>query len=174
MRSGDCSGGSDRLRTIAPRGNKLSVGGRHSLTIVNRAYFFMHLPTQHRLPMLGCAKPEREPGGVSSRISAVTGLLPPCFCTRESNRQYMWKPARCQRTTVSGETITSTVFHENQKRGRTSQNSWLVPVSLGRSLEHYELLTEGEIFKQQALARAKQPNKGAHPKLQKAEHGSNC
>ncbi|HKN36139.1 MAG TPA: hypothetical protein VJX16_23100 [Terriglobales bacterium] len=86
----------------------------------------------------------------------------------------MWKPARCQRTTVSGETITSTVFHENQKRGRTSQNSWLVPVSLGRSLEHYELLTEGEIFKQQALARAKQPNKGAHPKLQKAEHGSNC
>lgn len=41
------------------------------------------------------------------------------------------------------------------------------------SLEHGQLLTQSEIFNQQALTGAKQPKKSTNPKQQTPEHGSN-
>jgi len=39
------------------------------------------------------------------------------------------------------------------------------------ALEHYKLLTQGEILKHQSLAGAKQAKNDANPKPQMAEHG---
>jgi len=39
---------------------------------------------------------------INSRTSFGAGLLPTCFRTLEMSRQYIRKPVRCQRTTVSG------------------------------------------------------------------------
>jgi hypothetical protein len=41
------------------------------------------------------------------------------------------------------------------------------------SLEHCQLLTQSQIFNQQNLARVKQPNEDASPKLQRTEHALN-
>jgi hypothetical protein len=69
---------------------------------------------------------------ISSRISLVTGLLPTGLRTRERNRQYRWKPARCQRTTVSGDTTMSAVLHRDQERRRSTQKILSAVASLGR------------------------------------------
>src|SRR5664280_2174133 len=46
--------------------------------------------------------------------------------------QYSLNPDRCQRTTVSGRTITSAFFHWDQNRRATTQKSLSMAPSLGR------------------------------------------
>lgn len=63
----------------------------------------------------------------------LTGLLPTGLRTREMNRHHNLKPARCQRTTVSGETTMSAVFQEGQRRRSKSQKTFSTMLSLGRA-----------------------------------------
>jgi hypothetical protein len=59
---------------------------------------------------------------ISSRRSLLVGFLPTTACLREIHFQYSSNPARCQRTTVSGCTITSAPFHPGQSwRNRTQK-----------------------------------------------------
>src|SRR5215475_8185848 len=86
---------------------------------------------------------------INSRISLVTGLLPTDLRTREMSRQYRPKPARCQRTTVSGDTIIRVFFHKDQKRHKITQNDLSATPSLGAGIlpsEHGELLAKREIL----------------------------
>ena len=86
---------------------------------------------------------------ISSRISLVTGLLPIGLRARDMSRQYSWKPQRCQRTTVSGDTRIR-VFsprrpetaqgHPEQPVGNTKSGAGILP------FEHGELLAKREIL----------------------------
>lgn len=60
---------------------------------------------------------------ISSRTSLLTGFSADRLPTRETNPQYNWKTARCQRTTVSGDTRMSAVFREGQRRRKTTLKS---------------------------------------------------
>jgi len=51
---------------------------------------------------------------INSLASFETLLLPACFLTLEMKLQYRRKPARCQRTTVSGVTTIRPFFQEDQ------------------------------------------------------------
>ena len=69
---------------------------------------------------------------IRSRTSWDIGLLPMGFLTLEISIQYQRKPARCQRTTVSGVTTKSGCFQPNQQRRTISQKSLPSNSSLGR------------------------------------------
>jgi hypothetical protein len=51
---------------------------------------------------------------INSRTTFDVGLLPTCFRTLEICRQYIRKPDRCQRTTVSGVTRMRESFQADQ------------------------------------------------------------
>jgi hypothetical protein len=65
----------------------------------------------------------------------------------------------------------SAVFHEDQDPEQLVGGC--KPRATTSSLEHGHLLTQGEIFNQQALTRAKQPKESTNPKQQTPEHGPN-
>jgi len=67
---------------------------------------------------------------ISARVSALTFGLPPDG--RDFHFQNRRKPARCQRTTVSGFTITSTSDHRGQTCFTAVQNKRSKPCSAGR------------------------------------------
>jgi hypothetical protein len=58
-----------------------------------------------------------------SRSSLLTHLLPARVRCREIHFQYSLKPARCQRTTVSGCTRISARCHLDQRRDKVVQNN---------------------------------------------------
>jgi hypothetical protein len=60
---------------------------------------------------------------IHSRTSFRVRLLPTCVRPPEINLQYIRKPFRCQRTTVSGVTTMRACFHPDRKRRTTTQNS---------------------------------------------------
>ena len=67
------------------------------------------------------------------------------------------KPARCQRTTVSGLTSTRDCFQAPQKRRANTQKILsTAPIRGMLALQHGQLLPEGEIFQEQASMRCKQ------------------
>ena len=61
---------------------------------------------------------------INSRTSFGAGLLPTCLRTLEISRQYIRKPVRCQRTTVSGVTIRRECFQSDQTRRAITQKSY--------------------------------------------------
>ena len=68
----------------------------------------------------------------------------------------------------------SAVFHEDQKRRSNTQNILSATASLGArvlAFENGQLLTQGEIFDEEASLGAKQPNEYADPRQHKAKHG---
>jgi hypothetical protein len=83
------------------------------------------------------------------------GLSADRLPTRETNPQCNRKTARCQRTTVSGDTRMSAVFREGQRQELVSYGK---PGAGVLTFEHGQLLSQGEIFNQQNPARAKQTN----------------
>jgi len=60
---------------------------------------------------------------ISSRTSLLIRFLPSRALWRDSQVQYKRKPARCQRTTVSGVTTTRAFLHPVQNRRAKTQNS---------------------------------------------------
>lgn len=67
-----------------------------------------------------------------SRTSFEVGFLPTFLLALEINLQYKRKPARCQRTTVSGVTMMSDCFQPNQTRRATTQKSLSMVPRFGR------------------------------------------
>ena len=59
---------------------------------------------------------------ISSRSSLLVGLLPTTACLRESHFQYILKPDRCHRRTVSGWTRSKALRHPGHSRRRVIQN----------------------------------------------------
>src|ERR1700680_245708 len=74
---------------------------------------------------------------INSRTSFGVGLLPTCFRTLEINRQYIRKPVRCQRTTVSGVTTRRACFHPDQARRAITQKSLSKGPKLGRGCRRF-------------------------------------
>jgi len=68
---------------------------------------------------------------IRSRTSLLIRFLPKAFRWREIQFQYKRNPARCQRTTVSGVTITRACFHCSHRRLTTTQNRRSRRASLG-------------------------------------------
>ena len=66
-----------------------------------------------------------------SRISWDSFFLPTRCFTLEIRLQYLRKPARCQRTTVSGVTMMRELFQADQNRRAETQNSLSKGLSLG-------------------------------------------
>jgi hypothetical protein len=60
---------------------------------------------------------------INSRTSFGVGLLPTCLLTLEISRQYIRKPVRCQRTTVSGVTMRRDCFQAEQTRRAITQKN---------------------------------------------------
>ena len=60
---------------------------------------------------------------MSSRNSLLTHFLPAWALRREIPAQYSLKPARCQRTTVSGWTRTNARFHPGHTRRNITQKN---------------------------------------------------
>lgn len=68
---------------------------------------------------------------IRSRAYFESVFRPIRFFTFEISLQYMRKPARCQRTTVSGVTTIRERFHADQYRRATTQKSLSNGPSLG-------------------------------------------
>lgn len=68
---------------------------------------------------------------ISSRTSVDSFFLPICFLAFEIKLQYSRKPARCQRTTVSGVTARRDLFQSVQNRHASTQNSLSKGLSFG-------------------------------------------
>src|SRR6266699_2995677 len=74
---------------------------------------------------------------INSRISFGVGLLPTCLRTLEISRQYIQKPVRCQRTTVSGVTTMRDCCHPDQNRRTATQKSLSSTSNLGRGCRRF-------------------------------------
>src|SRR5215831_6067069 len=101
---------------------------------------------------------------ISSRTSLDSFFLPTCFLPFEIKLQYSRKPARCQRTTVSGLTSTRDCFQAPKKRRANTQKILsTAPIRGMLALQHGQLLPEGEIFQEQASMRLQAAGEQARP-----------
>ncbi len=76
---------------------------------------------------------------INSRMSFVVCFLSTCFWTLEISLQYIRKPARCQRTTVSGVTTRRACFHPDQTRRAITQKSLSRSPRLGRGCLRFSI-----------------------------------
>jgi len=74
---------------------------------------------------------------INSRTCFGVRLLPTCVRTLEISLQYIRKPARCQRTTVSGVTTMRACFHSDQNRRTMTQKSLSSRPMLGRRCRRF-------------------------------------
>jgi hypothetical protein len=74
---------------------------------------------------------------IRSRTSLRVGLLPGCLVILETSLQYRRKPARCQRTTVSGVTMRRDCFQPDQTRRATTQKTRSRVLRLGRGRRRF-------------------------------------
>jgi hypothetical protein len=88
--------------------------------------------------------PRRSPRGVLNDhaedqfpTSFGVGLLPTCLRTLEISRQYIQKPVRCQRTTVSGVTMRRDCFQAEQTRRAITQKSLSNGLMFGRECRRF-------------------------------------
>jgi hypothetical protein len=78
---------------------------------------------------------------ISSRNSLLTHFRPARVLHFERHVQYSLKPDRCQRTTVSGWTMTSVRFHPDQNRRSITQKTLSGAVSLGWEFRAFKTLS---------------------------------
>jgi hypothetical protein len=105
---------------------------------------FWSSPCTLGAPQVGFSSAKRR---ISTRTSAVVFGRSPC--ARDRHFQKSRNPARCQRTTVSGFTMTSTSARQGQTRRKAAQNNRSMafqPRSGTFPMEHGKLLPEGEDF----------------------------
>src|ERR1019366_7879014 len=84
-------------------------------------------PWMRGAPQVGFSATIRK---ISSRSSLVNGFLPTTRRVRELQLQYSRKPARCQRTTVSGVTRINDLFQPDQTLRRTCAYQKLILAEL--------------------------------------------
>jgi len=85
-------------------------------------------------PQVGLSATIRK---ISSRISLGVGLLPTSLRTLEISFQYIRKPVRCQRATVSGVTMMRDSFQADQTRRAMTQKSLSKRPRLGRGCRRF-------------------------------------
>jgi hypothetical protein len=110
---------------------------------------------------------------INSRTSFGVGLFPTCLRDLEISRQYIRKPLLCQRTMVSGVTMTRDCFHagpyppsdypeelieEAEARARMS------------TLQRDELLTQSKILKKETSPPAKEANQHCKAEADETKH----
>ena len=89
-----------------------------------------------RCPQVGLSATIRK---ISSRTSLGVGLLPTSLRTLEISLQYIRKPVRCQRTTVSGVTMRRDCFQADQTRRAITQKSLSKRPRLGRGFRRFSV-----------------------------------
>jgi hypothetical protein len=111
---------------------------------------------------------------INSRTSFGVGLLPTCVRTREISLQYIRKPVRCQRTTVSGVTDDEGLL-PSRPDPSSDYPEELIEEAKARSrmstLQHGELLPEHEILQNKIPAATEKANQGSDPEEKQTEHG---
>jgi len=85
-------------------------------------------------PQVGLSATIRK---ISSRTSLGVDLLPTSLQTLEISLQYIRKPVRCQRTTVSGVTMMRDSFQADQTRRARTQKSLSKRPRLGRGCRRF-------------------------------------
>src|ERR1700741_2088939 len=91
-------------------------------------------PWMRGAPQVGFSATMRK---ISPRTSLRVGLLPGCLVILETSLQYRRKPARCQRTTVSGVTMRRDCFQPDQTRRATTQKTRSKLLRLGRGRRRF-------------------------------------
>src|SRR6516162_11523728 len=94
---------------------------------------------------------------------------------RARKRQYHRNPMRCQPTTVSGFTITSTLAHFDHQRWRPSQNTRSQGLNWGRGflrLRTPTCLPEGDELQSEVMSRAEEGTEPRKKSQKKPDHGS--
>ncbi len=76
---------------------------------------------------------------INSRISLGVCFLPTCLRTLEISLQYIRKPARCQRTPVSGVRTRRACFHPDQTHRAITQKSLSSSPRLGRGCRRFNI-----------------------------------
>jgi len=76
---------------------------------------------------------------INSLTSFGVGLLPTCLRTLEISRQYIQKPVRCQRTTVSGVTRMRESFQADQTLRAITQKSLSSRPRIGRGCRRFSV-----------------------------------
>ena len=112
-------------------------------------------PWMRGAPHIGFSTTIRK---INSRTSFEVCLLPTCTRTLEISLQYIRKPARCQRTTVSGVTTMRASFHPDQNRLTVTQKSLSTNASRGRGRRR---------FKTASCCRSTRFSKTRFPRLRK-------
>src|SRR6201998_1376642 len=92
-------------------------------------------PWMRDAPQVGFSATMRK---IRSRTSLRVGLLPGCLVILETSLQYRRKPARCQRTTVSGVTMRRDCFQPDQTRRATTQKTRSKLLRLGRGRRRFK------------------------------------
>ena len=127
-------------------------------------------PWMRGAPQVGFSATMRK---INSLNSFGVGLRPTGPRTREISFQYMRKPARCQRTTVSGVTMMDRLLPSRPQP--TDGN----PEELVKQIEsrprttpfqHGQLLSQREVFKDEILAVAEYSKERPEREPQHAEH----
>lgn len=109
------------------------------------------------------------------RTSLGVCFLPVCFPPLEMNLQYRRKPARCQRTTVSGVTRIKDWFqpgqigfaHPQYPENPDESTQFRTRMT---SFRHYKLLVQGQVFEEKAPAGTKQANERSQAQRQILKH----
>ena len=124
--------------------------------------------------------PGSTPGGFSSAIDRIRwrsswAIFGRPERRRESKRQYQRKPARCQPTTVSGFTTTSTLAHLDHQRRRPSQKRRSQRLTRGLGflrLRTPTCLPEGDELQSEVMSRAEEGTEPRKRRQKKPDHGS--
>ena len=95
-------------------------------------------PWMRGAPQVGFSTTIRK---INSRTSFGVGLRPTGPRTREISLQYMRKPARCQRTTVSGVTTMIDCFHCDHSRLTATQKSLSNRLRAGRGRRRFSTIS---------------------------------
>src|SRR5580692_1768213 len=110
---------------------------------------------------------------IKSRTSFGVGLLPTCFRTLEIIRQYIRKPVRCQRTTVSGVTMSRECFQSDQTRRATTQKSLSMRLRVGRGCRRFSVKScwRKARFEKETSSPAKEADQHAEAEPDEGHHG---
>src|ERR1700693_2021116 len=112
---------------------------------------------------------------INSRTCLGVRLLPTCARTLEISLQYIRKPVRCQRTTVSGVTTRRASFHPDQNRRTTTQKSLSSRPRLGRRCRRFSTASccRSTRFSNTRFPRLRERRISApDPEENEAEHGT--
>src|ERR1700694_1901857 len=111
---------------------------------------------------------------INSRTCFGVRLLPTCVRTLEISLQYIRKPVRCQRTTVSGVTTMRACFHPDQNRRTTTQKSLSSRPMLGRRCRRFSTASccRSTRFSNSRFPRLRNGESVSDPEENEAEHGT--